>query len=192
MRTTAVFIVLAAVLLIAVPPYLGLGWQNTLTSMLTASLFAAAFNLLMGQGGMLSFGHSAFYGIGAFAVLHLMKAVEGGPPFPTLLLPPRAPARACSWGCSRAGSRPCARASTSRWSSLALAELLHCPGAQLGGGFRRRVRAVFDALAVARHQLRFAARSLLPHAWLGGGELGAAVHLHAHAVRTADAGAARQ
>lgn len=87
MRTTAVFIVLAAVLLIAVPPYLGLGWQNTLTSMLTASLFAAAFNLLMGQGGMLSFGHSAFYGIGAFAVLHLMKAVEGGLPFPTLLLP---------------------------------------------------------------------------------------------------------
>lgn len=87
MRTTAVLVLLAAVLLIAVPPYLGLGWQNTLTSMLIASLFAAAFNLLMGQGGMLSFGHSAFYGIGAFAVLHLMKSVEAGLPFPTPLLP---------------------------------------------------------------------------------------------------------
>jgi branched-chain amino acid transport system permease protein len=87
MRTMGVLVVLVAVLLIAVPPYLGLGWQNTLTSMLIASLFAAAFNLLMGQGGMLSFGHSAFYGIGAFAVLHLMKSVEDGLNFPTLLLP---------------------------------------------------------------------------------------------------------
>lgn len=87
MRTTGVLVVLVAVLLIAVPPYLGLGWQNMLTSMLTASLFAAAFNLLMGQGGMLSFGHSAFYGIGAFAVLHLMKSVENGLNFPTPLLP---------------------------------------------------------------------------------------------------------
>ena len=87
MRTTIVLALLAAALLIALPPYLGLGWQNTLTGMLIASLFAAAFNLLMGQGGMLSFGHSAFYGVGAFAVLHVMKAVDNGLQFPTPLLP---------------------------------------------------------------------------------------------------------
>lgn len=81
------FGLLAAVLLVAVPPFLGLGWQNALTNVLIAALFATAFNLLMGQGGMLSFGHAAYYGIGAFAVLHLMRAVEGGLPFPTALLP---------------------------------------------------------------------------------------------------------
>ncbi len=78
---------LAAALLVALPPFLGLGWQNALTNMLIASLFAAAFNLLMGQGGMLSFGHAAYFGIGAFAVLHLMRAVEDGLAFPTALLP---------------------------------------------------------------------------------------------------------
>jgi branched-chain amino acid transport system permease protein len=87
--TRPVFLFLAAglVLLVAVPPLLGLGWQNALTNMLIASLFAVAFNLLMGQGGMLSFGHAAYYGIGAFATLHLMAAVEDGMPFPTVLLP---------------------------------------------------------------------------------------------------------
>lgn len=31
-------------------------------------LFAISYNLLMGQGGMLSFGHAAYYGLGAYAV----------------------------------------------------------------------------------------------------------------------------
>lgn len=87
MKTKAIILAVCAVLLIAVPPLLGLGWQNALTNMLIASLFAVAFNLLMGQGGMLSFGHAAYYGLGAFAVLHLMTAVENGLPFPTPLLP---------------------------------------------------------------------------------------------------------
>ena len=78
---------IAAAVLVALPPFLGLGWQNTLTNMLIAALFAAAFNLLMGQGGMLSFGHAAYYGLGAFAVLHLMLAIENGFNFPTALLP---------------------------------------------------------------------------------------------------------
>ncbi len=77
----------AGVLLLVLPPLLGLGWQNALTNMLIAALFAVAFNLLMGQGGMLSFGHAAYYGIGAFATLHLMAAVEDGLSFPTALLP---------------------------------------------------------------------------------------------------------
>lgn len=83
------FIILAvcALLLVALPPFVGLGWQNALTNMLIASLFAVAFNLLMGQGGMLSFGHAAYYGLGAFAVLHLMTAIENGLPFPTPFLP---------------------------------------------------------------------------------------------------------
>jgi branched-chain amino acid transport system permease protein len=81
------FLALIMLLLIAVPPFLGLGLQFALISALVASLFAAAFNLLMGQGGMLSFGHAAYYGLGAFATLHLMRATEAGLAFPTVLLP---------------------------------------------------------------------------------------------------------
>lgn len=35
---------------------------------LVVTLFAMSYNLLMGQGGMLSFGHAAYYGLGAYAV----------------------------------------------------------------------------------------------------------------------------
>ena len=44
--------------------------------MMIAALFALSFALAMGQAGMLSFGHAAYYGLGAFASLHLMRAVE--------------------------------------------------------------------------------------------------------------------
>jgi branched-chain amino acid transport system permease protein len=87
MKPRFLFLVLAVALLVVLPPFLGLGWQNALTNMLIASLFAVSFNLLMGQGGMLSFGHAAYFGLGAFATLHLMTAVENGLGFPTALLP---------------------------------------------------------------------------------------------------------
>ncbi len=85
--TTLALVVAVLAVLIAVPPFLGLGWQNVLINMLIASLFALSFNILSGQVGLLSFGHAAYYGVGAFAVLHLMMAVENGLAFPTPLLP---------------------------------------------------------------------------------------------------------
>ena len=85
-RVAAIAVVLAV--LVAVPPFLGIGWQNAITNMLIASLFAMAFNLLIGQAGLLSFGHAAFFGVGAFATLHLMLGIEDRLlPFPTPLLP---------------------------------------------------------------------------------------------------------
>ncbi|WP_046866286.1 branched-chain amino acid ABC transporter permease [Microvirga massiliensis] len=75
-------------LLLALPPFVGLSIQNALTKMLIASLFAAAFNLLAGQAGLLSFGHAAYFGIGAIATLQLMRAIEdGSAALPTPLLP---------------------------------------------------------------------------------------------------------
>ncbi len=85
--TTIVLIIGILALLVAVPPFLGLGWQNVLINILIASLFALSFNILSGQVGLLSFGHAAYFGIGAFGVLHLMMAVENGFDFPTPLLP---------------------------------------------------------------------------------------------------------
>ncbi|NDW07333.1 branched-chain amino acid ABC transporter permease [Jiella pacifica] len=89
MASMRTILILAAILLllVAVPPFLGIAWQNALVNVLIASLFALAFNLLIGQAGLLSFGHAAYFGIGAFAALHLMIAVEDGFDFPTPLLP---------------------------------------------------------------------------------------------------------
>ncbi|WP_238401090.1 branched-chain amino acid ABC transporter permease [Alloalcanivorax marinus] len=88
MRYALIAILALLALLIIAPPLLGTGWQYALINALIAALFAAAFNLLVGQGGMLSFGHAAYFGVGAFTVIHLMQSVEYGDfPFPTVLLP---------------------------------------------------------------------------------------------------------
>ena len=71
-----VLIVLGLAVLTALPLVLSPSLVNAAIKMLIAALFALAFSLAMGQAGMLSFGHSAYYGLGAFAALHLMKAVE--------------------------------------------------------------------------------------------------------------------
>src|SRR3984893_10441750 len=71
-----VLIVLGLAALTALPLVLSPSLVNAAIKMLIAALFALAFSLAMGQAGMLSFGHSAYYGLGAFAALHLMKAVE--------------------------------------------------------------------------------------------------------------------
>lgn len=39
-------------------------------------VFALSYNMLLGQGGMLSFGHAVFMGLGGFFSVHLMNAVE--------------------------------------------------------------------------------------------------------------------
>jgi branched-chain amino acid transport system permease protein len=65
---TAVLIVLALVPLIA-----GLYQTQLLTYGLIAAIAALGFNLLLGYTGLLSFGHSAFFGIGAYTVAFLLR-----------------------------------------------------------------------------------------------------------------------
>ena len=43
------------------------------------SLYAMSFNMLFGYGGMLSFGHSAYFGLGAYTVALLFKYFTGLP-----------------------------------------------------------------------------------------------------------------
>ncbi|HTY26345.1 MAG TPA: branched-chain amino acid ABC transporter permease [Desulfomonilaceae bacterium] len=50
------------------------------------SLYAMSFNMLFGYGGMLSFGHSAYFGIGAYTVALLCKYFAGLPLLLILLL----------------------------------------------------------------------------------------------------------
>ena len=39
-------------------------------------IFALAYNMLLGQGGMLSFGHAVYMGVGGFMCVHVMNYVE--------------------------------------------------------------------------------------------------------------------
>jgi ABC-type branched-subunit amino acid transport system permease subunit len=52
---------------------------NMLTEVAFLGLFALSFNMLFGYGGLLSFGHSACFGIGAYAVALLIKSFVGVP-----------------------------------------------------------------------------------------------------------------
>jgi len=54
----------------------------------TLMIFALSFNMLLGQGGMLSFGHAVYSGLGAFFAAHAMNRIGAGAlSFPVTLIP---------------------------------------------------------------------------------------------------------
>ena len=73
--TTARWVVALAALLI-LPAVLPSFVVVVLTEIAIVALFATAFNLLMGYGGMVSFGHAAYFALGAYAAALLVKKVE--------------------------------------------------------------------------------------------------------------------
>jgi len=51
-------------------------------------LFALSYNMLMGQTGMLSFGHATFFGLGGYCTIHFLNfAGKGDLPVPVELMP---------------------------------------------------------------------------------------------------------
>jgi len=54
---------------------------------LAAIILCLSFWLLLGQGGMVSFGHAVYSGAGAFAAVHLMRAIEQGLMCPMFVVP---------------------------------------------------------------------------------------------------------
>ena len=54
-----------------------------------AVIFALAYNMLLGQGGMLSFGHAIYFGLAGYFTIHYMNRIgeEGAFYFPISLLP---------------------------------------------------------------------------------------------------------
>ena len=60
-----------AVLLVVAPLVL---YPVYLMKVLCFALFALAFNLLLGYGGLLSFGHAAYFGLGGYAAGYSAKA----------------------------------------------------------------------------------------------------------------------
>src|SRR6185437_5203067 len=64
-----IFLGLAAFLLVAP----GLLYPFFLMKLLCFALFASAFNLLLGYGGLLSFGHAAYFGMASYVSAHAAK-----------------------------------------------------------------------------------------------------------------------
>ena len=53
-----------------------------------AIIFALSYNMLLGEGGLLSFGHAVFYGLGGFISIHGLNLVSDGVlPIPLELMP---------------------------------------------------------------------------------------------------------
>lgn len=66
----------AAILLCAIlMPVFGV-YPVFLSKIVCYALFAVAFHLLLGYGGMLSFGHAAFFGMGAYLTGHLLNTTQ--------------------------------------------------------------------------------------------------------------------
>lgn len=125
MKIQYLFVGAGVALLAAAPLVLSQGLINAAIPMLIAALFACAYNLLCGQAGMLSFGHCAYFGIGAFSTIHAMNALDGTGLLPTPLMPLAGAAGGLIFG-AIAGWFATQRTGTYfAMITLAIAELLH-------------------------------------------------------------------
>jgi branched-chain amino acid transport system permease protein len=82
--------VAAAVVLAVLPLVPGLDSnfsRSLLTQMGIAAVFALSYNLLLGQTGLLSFGHAVYFGFGGYAAIHFLRAVNAGLPIPVVFVP---------------------------------------------------------------------------------------------------------
>lgn len=84
----------------------GLG-QTILAQMGIAIIACLSYNLLLGHGGMLSFGHAVYTGMGAFLAIHTLNHIGAGGALPVSLVPlagglgSAALALALGWVCTR-------------------------------------------------------------------------------------------
>jgi branched-chain amino acid transport system permease protein len=79
----------SGLLLIVLPLIFRSGTALTMMSLMgIAVVFALSYNMLLGQTGMLSFGHSVYYGLGAYYTVHAMNAaIAATLPIPLPLMP---------------------------------------------------------------------------------------------------------
>lgn len=135
MKSRFTLVIAGVALLIALPYLLSQGLVNAAIQMLIAALFACAYNLLCGQAGLLSFGHAAYFGVGAFATVHAMNAIGGTGLLPTPLMPLAGAISGLGFG-AVAGYFATKRTGTYfAMITLAIAELLHALAPHLKGLF---------------------------------------------------------
>lgn len=136
MRVPALIAGIALLAVLATLPVLvPAGLLNAAIQMLIAALFASAYGLLAGRAGMLSFGHAAYFGVGAFATVHAMRTIGGAGLLPTPLLPLVGAVTGLLVG-TLAGWFATQRSGTTfSMITLAIAELVHALAPQLKGWF---------------------------------------------------------
>jgi len=82
---------LVAVVVVLVLPHVPGLASNSARSLLSqmgiAAIFALSYNMLLGQTGLLSFGHAVYFGVGGFAAIHFMRAINAGLGVPMPLVP---------------------------------------------------------------------------------------------------------
>ncbi|URI11212.1 branched-chain amino acid ABC transporter permease [Aquincola tertiaricarbonis] len=78
-----------ALLLLLAPKLFSSSLAVTILSQIGIAVVAClSYNMLLGQGGMLSFGHAVYTGLGAYVAIHALNAISGGSlPIPVSLLP---------------------------------------------------------------------------------------------------------
>ncbi len=78
----------ALVLLVAPKLFTSSLSVTMLTQMGIAIIACLSYNILLGQGGMLSFGHAVYTGLGSYMAIHALNAVSSGSmPIPVSLIP---------------------------------------------------------------------------------------------------------
>ncbi|MEZ5650779.1 MAG: branched-chain amino acid ABC transporter permease [Burkholderiaceae bacterium] len=80
---------MALVLLLLIPQVIGSRVAiAVLNQMAIMVIFTVAYNMLLGQGGMLSFGHAVYFGLGGYFSIHLINAIgENDWAIPIVLVP---------------------------------------------------------------------------------------------------------
>ncbi|MBE2262739.1 MAG: branched-chain amino acid ABC transporter permease [Burkholderiaceae bacterium] len=80
---------LFAIVLLLAPMVFTSGLSHTMLSQMgIAIIVCLSYNMLLGQGGMLSFGHAVYSGLGAFLAIHTLNLVSKGTlPLPVSLVP---------------------------------------------------------------------------------------------------------
>ena len=71
--TTVDKISLVVLALLAIVPFQGFVYDLFMMKVFCFAIFAASLNLLLGFAGLLSFGHAAFFGTGAYITAYVMK-----------------------------------------------------------------------------------------------------------------------
>jgi len=78
-----------ALLIVALLPQVARSGTSiaVLNQMCIMVIFSLSYNMMLGQGGMLSFGHAVYFGLGGYVAIHFMKIAAGGYFLPLPLVP---------------------------------------------------------------------------------------------------------
>jgi branched-chain amino acid transport system permease protein len=81
--------VVTALILLVLPKVFSSGGALTMFSLIGISIiFSLSYNILLGQTGLLSFGHAVYYGLGGFLVIHAINIIGANKlPIPLPVVP---------------------------------------------------------------------------------------------------------